>query len=124
LKAKYGERFSTVHWIDVKAGGRRVFGPQDGSGYVYCDGTGGVPLLKFENGCEGKDHRAVIMTYPIFETDRGTVVDFKNGDWEKGAYTGRPMKFVNFAAQPPQHLLRGDECGQELSGCHGFERGP
>jgi hypothetical protein len=98
LKGKYGERCPTVHWIDAKAAGRRVFGPQDGSGYVYCDGTGGVPMLKFENGCEGKDPRAVIMTYPIFTTDRGTVVDFKNGIWEKGAYTERPMKFVNFAA--------------------------
>jgi hypothetical protein len=26
------------------------------------------------------------------------IVDFKNGVWEKGAYTGQPLKFVNFAA--------------------------
>jgi len=37
------------------------------------------------------------MTYPIFTTDRGNVVDFKNGIWEKGAYTEQPLKFINFA---------------------------
>jgi hypothetical protein len=38
------------------------------------------------------------MTYPIFSTDRGTLIDFKNGVWEKGAYTGQPLRFINFAA--------------------------
>jgi hypothetical protein len=38
------------------------------------------------------------MTYPIFNTGLGTVVDFHKGVWERGAYTGRPLRFVNFAA--------------------------
>jgi hypothetical protein len=38
------------------------------------------------------------MTYPVFVTDRGTVVDFKNGVYEKGKYTGQPFRFVNFPA--------------------------
>lgn len=98
LKKNFEDRFSICHWVDVQHGAQRVYGPGDGAGYVYCDGSGGVPLLKCENGCEGKDMRATVMTYPIFLTDRGTVVDFKNGIWEKGAYTGQPLKFINFAA--------------------------
>jgi len=98
LKKKYGERFSTCHWVDADAGGRRVYGPSDGTGYVYCDGTGGVPLINFDNGAAGDDFREVIMTYPIFKTHKGTVVDFKNGIWENGAYTEKPLKFINFAA--------------------------
>jgi hypothetical protein len=98
LKKQYAEKFSTCHWIDVEAGNKRVSGPQNGPGYVYCDGTGGVPLLEFENASQGKDRRSVIMTYPIFKTDKGMIVDFKNGVWEKGAYTGQPLRFVNFAA--------------------------
>jgi hypothetical protein len=39
-----------------------------------------------------------MMIYPIFKTDRGTVVDFKNGIWENGAYTEQPLRFINFAA--------------------------
>lgn len=98
LKKKCKERFSTSHWVDVRAGGSRVFGPADGSGYVYCDGSGEVPLITCENGIAGKGHRVTIMTYPVFTTDRGTVVDFKNGVWQKGAYTGQPLRFVNLAA--------------------------
>ena len=98
LKKRYDRRFSVSHWIDVDAGGKRVYSPEDGLGYVYCDGTGGVPLIAFDNGATGADRRSVIMSYPIFKTDRGTIVDFKNGIWEKGAYTGQPVKFINFAA--------------------------
>ena len=98
LKKEYGDRFTTYHLIDVDAGARRVYGPEDGEGYVYCDGTGGVPLNSFGNGCRGEDFRAVIMTYPIMKTDRGTVIDFKNGIWEKGAYTEQPLKVINLAA--------------------------
>lgn len=98
LKEKFGARFTAKHWINVDAGGRRIYGPGDGDGYVYCDGTGGVPLVAMENGASGDDRREVMMTYPIFTSDRGTVVDFKDGIWEKGAYTGQPLKFVNFAA--------------------------
>jgi hypothetical protein len=98
LKTQYGERFSVCHWIDAQTGGRRVLGPTDGGGYVYCDGSGGVPFVACENGVRGNSARTTIMTYPIFVTDIGTVVDFKNGIWEKGAYTGQPLKFINFAA--------------------------
>jgi hypothetical protein len=98
LKKMYGYRFSGVHFVDVQAGARRVYGPSEGPGYVYCDGTGGVPLLKYDNGAAGSAFRQVIMTYPIFTTDRGTTVDFKYGIWAKGAYTEQPLKFINFAA--------------------------
>ncbi len=38
------------------------------------------------------------MTYPVFTTDQGTIVDLKKGIWERGAYTGRPLRFINLAA--------------------------
>ncbi|GAB4127539.1 MAG: hypothetical protein Kow001_22770 [Acidobacteriota bacterium] len=98
LKQRYGDRFTVSHWINVAAGARRVAGPQDGPGYVFCDGTLGVPLLDFHNGLSGQDSRRVLMTYPIFRTDRGTMVDFRYGVWERGSYTGRPLRFVNLAA--------------------------
>jgi hypothetical protein len=97
LKRKYGNGFSTCHWIDVDAGGKRVYGPEV-NGYVYCDGSGGVPLITCDNRAKGDDFRATIMTYPIFTTDKGTVIDFKNGIWERGSYTGQPLRFINLAA--------------------------
>ena len=98
LKKKYKEKFSICHLIDADSGAKRVYSPNDGAGYVYCDGTGGVPLIEFNNGENGEDYRSVIMTYPIFKTDKGTVIDFKNGIWENGSYTNQPLKFINFAA--------------------------
>jgi hypothetical protein len=98
LKKKFGDRFSVCHWINVAAGAKRVYSPSDQPGYVYCDGTGGVPTLAFSNGVSGEKRRETIMTYPVFRTDRGTIVDLKNGVWANGAYTGQPLKFVNFAA--------------------------
>ncbi|MBI5586029.1 MAG: DUF362 domain-containing protein [Deltaproteobacteria bacterium] len=98
LKKRYGQRYSTVHWLDVNSGGKRIYGPGQGDGYVYCDGTGQVPRLACGNDLSGKDFRSTIMTYPIFTTDRGTVVDLKNGIWQKGAYTGQPLRFINLAA--------------------------
>lgn len=97
LKKKYGERYSTIHWIDVAYGEKRVFNPADGTGYVYCDGTAGVPLLSMDNGKTGDDFREVIMTYPIFKTDVGTIIDLKNGIWNEGVYTEQPLRFINFA---------------------------
>ena len=97
LKKTYGDEFSTVHLVNVKDGGRRVFGPADGPGYVYCDGTGGHSLLAMDNGANGDDFRRVIMTYPIFQTDNETLVDFKEGVWERGGYSKRPFKFINIA---------------------------
>ena len=64
MKRKYGGRFSAVHWIDVKSGGRRVYSPGDGAGYVYCDGTKGVPLFECTNGAQGEQRRSTVMTYP------------------------------------------------------------
>jgi hypothetical protein len=98
LKERYGERFSAVHWINVDAGGRRVRSPGEGEGYVYCDGTGGVPLLECGNGRSGKGGRRTVMTYPVFRTDSGKMVDFRNGVWEEGGYSGRPLRFFNVAA--------------------------
>jgi len=98
LKSEFGDRYSTVHWINVKYGSKRVYSPENGTGYVYCDGTGGVPKLAFGNGAPGADFRETIMTYPIFKTDRGTVVDYKNGIWVDGEYDNERLKFINFAA--------------------------
>jgi hypothetical protein len=98
LKNRFKDRFSVCHWIDVSAGGKRVYGPQDGPGYVYCDGTGGVPLISMDNGLTGGDRREVIMSYPVFKTDRGTIIDFKNGVWRGGSYTGQPFRFINLSA--------------------------
>jgi len=97
LKKSYGNRYSTCHWIDVGWGAERVFSPADGTGYVYCDGTGGVSMISLNNGETGDNFREVIMTYPIFKTDKGTIVDLKNGIWNEGAYTEQPLRFINFA---------------------------
>ncbi len=97
LKKTYGNRYSTIHWIDVAHGEKRVFSPADGTGYVYCDGTGGVPMISMDNGETGDDFREVIMTYPIFKTDKGTIIDLKNGIWKEGVYTEQPLRFINFA---------------------------
>lgn len=98
LKKNYGDRFSVCHWINIDAGGKRVYSPADGPGYVLCDGTGEVPLLAISNGLKDEKRREVIMSYPIFQTDKGTTIDLKNGIWRKGSYTGQPLKFVNCAA--------------------------
>lgn len=98
FKKSYGDSFTTCHWVNVDSGGKRINSPADGTGYIYCDGTEGVSLISFDNGASGDDHRAVIMTYPVFKTDKGTVIDFKKGIWEKGTYTEQPLRFINFAA--------------------------
>jgi hypothetical protein len=98
LKRKYGDRFSVCHLVDIGSGGKRVSSPSDGPGYVICDGTGGVPPIVFENGLKGPRHRQVAMSYPILRSDRGTLVDYRMGVWDKGEYTGRPVKFINCAA--------------------------
>lgn len=98
LKTEFGDRYSTVHWVDVDVGAKRIYSPDDGVGYVYCDGTNGVPWLGLDNGCQGAQKRSVIMTYPIFRTDRGTLVDFKHGIWADGTYSDQPVRFINFAA--------------------------
>jgi len=98
LKKKYDDKFSTCHWVDVDSGGARIYNNSEGTGYIYCDGTGGAGLISLRNGAQGNDYREVIMTYPVFKTDNGTIVDFKNGVWENGSYNGRSLKLINFAA--------------------------
>ncbi len=97
LKKRLGDRFSLCHWVDVAAGARRVRSPADGPGYVYCDGTGGTPLLACDNGVTGPALRRTLMTYPVFRTDRGTLVDLKNGIYEDGHWNGRRLRFVNMS---------------------------
>ena len=98
LKLQYGNRYSTVHWINVKYGANRVYSARDGIGYVFCDGTGGVPKISIGNDAKGNDYREAIMTYPIFKTDRDTLIDYKNGIWKDGEYDNEKLKFINFAA--------------------------
>ena len=98
LKKRYDKRFSTVHWIDVEDGSKHIFSPSDGSGYVYCDGLSKVPMITCDNGGKGDNYRATIMSYPVFSTDSGTIIDFKHGVWKRGAYTDQPLRFINFAA--------------------------
>lgn len=98
LKSDYGERFSVIHLLDANAGGERIYSADQGPGYIYCDGTGGVPLLAQDNGAGGSSRRATVMTYPVFVTDAGTMVDFKDGVYDRSGYTGQPVKFINFSA--------------------------
>jgi hypothetical protein len=98
LKDEYGSAFSVCHWIDIDDGGKRVYSPADGTGYVLCDGTGGIPLQKTDNGLAGDNRRETIMSYPIFKTARNTFIDFKCGVWKNGSYTGQDFKFINLAA--------------------------
>ena len=97
LKEKYKDQFSWVYLIDVRSGAKQIVGPEEGEGYVYCDGTQGNPRLELHNN-HPTEPRTTLMTYPVFKTDRGTVVDFKNGVWEKGQYTDQPVRFINFPA--------------------------
>ena len=83
LKKNCGNKFSVCHLIDVQMGNKRVYNPSDGMGYVYCDGSNGVPLLSIDNGACGTDYRSTIMTYPILRSEKGTIIDFKNGIWER-----------------------------------------
>ncbi|MBN1696442.1 MAG: DUF362 domain-containing protein [Spirochaetales bacterium] len=125
LKQRYGDAFTVKHLIDSKSGGRRVYSPEDGEGFVLCDGTGGVPLLSCDNGMEGSFFREVIMSYPVFKTDRGTRIDFKHGIWENGGYSKRPLRFVNIAAlnhHSPYCGITG--CMKNLLGINDLSGGP
>jgi hypothetical protein len=80
------------HWLDVATGGKRVFGPEDGDGYVYRTD------ILYNNGASGDDYRETIMTYPIFTSSYSdTIIDFKNGAWNGSSYTDQPLKLINFA---------------------------
>ena len=94
LKNRYKDRFSVVHWLDADSGGRRVDGESGETGYVYCDGTMHTPLLETDNEKSGSKLRRVIMTYPVFRTDRGTLVDFRRGLPE----SDKDFRFINLAS--------------------------
>jgi uncharacterized protein (DUF362 family) len=75
---------------DDGSGGKRVSGPVDGDGYVWCDDVIYVSP-------EGKH---CWMTYPIFTSKySGITVDLNNGAWKNGRYLkDRKVKFINFSA--------------------------
>lgn len=64
--------------IDAGARNKRVSSPSDGRRYVYCDGSNAVPIVRCDNGASGPSRHTTIMAYPIIETDRGTIINFKN----------------------------------------------
>lgn len=98
LKQKYKDRFTASHWIDVDSGGRQIYSPHQGSGYVYCDGNSGTPLIMCSNNNGVENQKLTIMTYPIFHTDKGTTIDFKNGVFNNGSYSNNRLKWINFSA--------------------------
>jgi hypothetical protein len=76
------------HWRDAGSGqGRVVSGPDEGDGYVWCEEEYSYHGIKAK------------MTYPIFTSPySGVTIDFKNGAWKNGKYTGQPVKFINISA--------------------------
>jgi len=92
LIAHYAERgirnVTKYHWQDAGSGhGRMVSGPGEGDGYVWSHE---------EYSYQGRKTK---MTYPIFTSPcSGVTIDFKNGAWENGKYTGQPVKFINISA--------------------------
>jgi len=66
-----------------------VEGPWEGEGYVYDKDLVYVSPMG----------RKCILSYPVFKSAfSGTVIDFKNGAWREGNYTGQQVKFINFSA--------------------------
>lgn len=67
--------------------GKIVSGPDEGDGYVWTDE---------DYSYQGEKTK---MSYPIFTSAfSGVTIDFKNGAWEDGEYTGQPIKFINISA--------------------------
>lgn len=67
--------------------GKIVSGPDEGDGYVWTDE---------DYSYQGKKTK---MSYPIFTSAfSGVTIDFKNGAWKDGKYTGQPIKFINISA--------------------------
>jgi hypothetical protein len=65
---------------------------------VICDGTGGVEWICVDNGLAGNGHRQTVMTYPIFTTDLGTLVDLRHGVWTGRHYDNGRLQWINLAA--------------------------
>lgn len=67
--------------------GRIVSGPDEGDGYVWSNE---------EYSYQGRKTK---MTYPVFTSNfSGVTIDFKNGAWKNGKYTGQSVKFINMSA--------------------------
>ena len=74
---------------DASQGSRIIEGPWDGDGYVWRHDL----LYTSPLG------RKCMLTYPIFTSSySGTTIDFKEGAWRNGGYTGQSVKFINFSA--------------------------
>ena len=85
------------HWKDagevpnsqfaVNEQGKIVSDPEEGDGYVWTDEDYIFQKLKTK------------MSYPIFTSEySGVMIDFKNGAWKNGEYTGQLVKFINMSA--------------------------
>ena len=74
---------------DDELGSKIVTGPGEGDGYVWSD------KIIYQSPL----HRRCLLTWPVFTSAySGVTIDFKNGAWENGQYTGQPVKFINFSA--------------------------
>jgi hypothetical protein len=74
---------------DDELGSKIVSGPEEGDGYVWSD------KIVYNSPMR----RRCLLTWPIFtSTYSGVTIDFKEGAWQNGHYTGQPVKFINFSA--------------------------
>jgi len=63
--------------------------PSDGDGYIWPDDL--YYECPYGNKC--------LLAYPVFTSAySGVTIDLKDGAFKDGAYTGQPLKFINFAA--------------------------
>lgn len=100
FNARGNRNVSKYHWRcagpnpsprqgDASSASKIVKGPWEGDGYVW-DQT-----LVYTSPLG----RKCILSYPIFTSSySGVTIDFKNGAWYRGRYTGQPLKFINFSA--------------------------
>jgi len=73
---------------DASCGSKIVKGPWEGDGYVWREDLVYISPLG----------RKCMLTYPIFTSKySGMTIDFKEGAWKDGKYTGQPVKFINFS---------------------------
>lgn len=101
LVTYYGDKgianVTKYHWRDADSwnsltlhdtrGGRIVSGPDEGDGYVWTNE---------EYSYKGRKTK---MTYPIFTSNfSGVTIDFRNGAWKNGEYTGQCVKFINISS--------------------------
>ncbi len=73
---------------DASLASKRVQGPGEGDGYVWREDM--IYMSPLGRKC--------LLTYPVFTSVySGTTIDLKNGAWKNGAYTGQPVKLINFS---------------------------